>query len=55
MERLDNSVFSEVVVTDSIPLPPNASKKIRVVSTAEMFADVIHRVESYESISSLFK
>ena len=55
MERLDNSVFSEVVVTDSIPLPANASKKIRVVSTAEMFADVIHRVESYESISSLFK
>jgi ribose-phosphate pyrophosphokinase len=55
MERLDNSVFSEVVVTDSIPLPANASKKIHVVSTADLFADVIHRVESYESISSLFK
>ena len=55
MERLDNSVFSEVVVTDSIPLPANASKKIHVVSTAELFADVIHRIESYESISSLFK
>ena len=55
MERLDNSVFSEVIVTDSIPLPENASKKIKVVSTAELFADVIHRVESYESISSLFK
>ena len=55
MERLDNSVFSEVVVTDSIPLPANASKKIKVVSTAALFADVIHRVESYESISSLFK
>ena len=54
-ERLDNSVFSEVVVTDSIPLPANASKKIKVVSTANLFADVIHRVESYESISSLFK
>ena len=36
-------------------LPANASKKIRVVSTAAMFADVIRRVESYESISSLFK
>ena len=55
MERLDNSVFSEVVVTDTIPLPANASKKIRVVSCAPLFADVIHRVESYESISSLFK
>ncbi len=55
MERLDNSVFSEVVVTDSIPLPAHASKKINVVSTASLFADVIHRVESYASISSLFK
>ena len=55
MERLDLSVFEEVVVTDSIPLPANASKKIRVVSSAALFADVIRRVESYESISSLFK
>ena len=55
MERLDNSVFEEVVVTDSIPLPANASKKIHVISTAGLFADVIHRIESYESISSLFK
>ena len=55
MERLDNSVFKEVVVTDSIPLPANASKKITVVSTADLFAEVIRRVESYESISSLFK
>ena len=55
MERLDNSVFEEVVVTDSIPLPANASKKIKVVSTAPLFADVIRRIENYESISSLFK
>ena len=55
MERIDNSVFEEVVVTDSIPLPANASKKIKVVSTAELFADVIRRIENYESISSLFK
>lgn len=55
MERLDKSVFEEVVVTDSIPLPADASKKIHVVSTAGLFAEVIHRVESYESISSLFK
>lgn len=55
MERLNNSVFEEVVVTDSIPLPENASSKIKVVSTANLFAEVIKRVESYESISSLFK
>ena len=55
MERLDNSVFEEVWVTDSIPLPQDASSKIKVISTAPMFADVIHRIENYESISSLFK
>ena len=55
MERIDNSVFEEVVVTDSIPLPKDASKKIKVVTTAHLFADVIHRIENYESISSLFK
>lgn len=55
MERIENSVFEEVVVTDSIPLPANASKKIKVVSTADLFADVIRRIENYESISSLFK
>lgn len=54
MERIDNSVFSEVVVTDSIPLPNNVPSKIKVLSTANLFAEVIHRVETYESISSLF-
>ena len=54
-ERLDNSAFSEIYVTDTIPLPANASKKIKVVSTANLFAEVIHRIESYESISTLFK
>ena len=54
-ERLDNSAFSEIYVTDTIPLPANASKKIKVVGTANLFAEVIHRIESYESISTLFK
>lgn len=54
MKRLDDSVFNEIVVTDSIPLPENASRKIKVVSTADMFANVIHRLENFESISSLF-
>ena len=54
MERIDKSVFEEVVVTDSIPLPAERSSKIKVLSTAELFAEVIHRNESYESISTLF-
>lgn len=53
-DRLESSPFSEVVVTDTIPLRRQSSK-IKVLSTAELFAEVIHRVENYQSISSLFK
>ncbi|PKP47211.1 MAG: ribose-phosphate pyrophosphokinase [Bacteroidetes bacterium HGW-Bacteroidetes-1] len=53
-ERIEKSPFEEVVVTDTIPLK-NESKKIKVLSTADLFAEVIRRVENYESISSLFK
>ena len=53
MERIDNSVFDEVVVTDTIPLT-NPSKKIHVISTAELLAEVIKKVENYESLSEFF-
>lgn len=53
-ERIEASPFTEVVVTDTIPLKVH-SPKIKVLSTAELFAEVIRRVENYESISSLFK
>jgi ribose-phosphate pyrophosphokinase len=53
MEKIDNSVFDEVVVTDTIPLK-NPSKKIHVLSTAELFSEVIKKVENYESLSEFF-
>ena len=53
MERIDNSVFDEVVVTDTIPLK-NPRKKIHVLSTAELLAEVIKKVENYESLSDFF-
>jgi ribose-phosphate pyrophosphokinase len=53
METIEKSVLSELVVTDTIPLQ-RESKKIKVVTTAALFAEVVKRVESYESISSLF-
>ena len=53
MEKIDNSVFDEVVVTDTIPLK-NPSKKIHVLSTAELLAEVIKKVENYESLSEFF-
>jgi ribose-phosphate pyrophosphokinase len=53
-ERIEESPFTEVVVADTIPLKQQLDK-ITVLSTAKLFADVIGRVESNKSISSLFK
>lgn len=52
-DRLENSQLTELIVTDTIPLK-QASPKIKVLSVAELFANVIGRVASHESISSNF-
>ena len=52
-ERIEKSSFTQVVVADTIPLKLESSK-ITVLSTANLLAEVIHRVQNYESISSLF-
>jgi len=52
-ERIENSQLLELIVTDSIPLKKQ-SKKIRVISCADLFADVMKRVHNNESISSKF-
>jgi len=54
LERIEKSPILEMVVTDTIPLKKE-SNKVKVLSTASLFAEVIKRVESHESISSLFK
>ena len=56
-ERLANSKLTEVVVSDTIPLTsdPNVdTSKIKVISVAELFADVIDKVYNYQSISTSF-
>jgi ribose-phosphate pyrophosphokinase len=52
-ERIENSILTEVIVTDSIPLKQESSK-IKVISIASIFADVINKVYNYQSISSNF-
>ena len=52
-ERIDASSLSEILFTDSIPLRKH-SDKIRVVSTASVFAEAIKRVINHESISILY-
>ncbi|MEY4604313.1 MAG: hypothetical protein RIT43_1605 [Bacteroidota bacterium] len=52
-ERIENSKLTELVVTDTIPLKRQSSK-IRVLSTADLFSDVIKRLVNNQSISSHF-
>ena len=52
-KRIENSQIKELIVTDSIPLKKK-SDKITVLSSSSLFADVIKKVYSYESISSNF-
>ncbi|MCF1190115.1 ribose-phosphate pyrophosphokinase [Mangrovimonas sp. AS39] len=52
-ERLENSKLEELIVTDSIPLKQE-SKKVRVLSCADLFADVMYNVHYNKSISSKF-
>ena len=52
-ERLTNSKITELIVTDTIPLKQQHDK-IRVLSTADLFADVIRRMVNNQSISSHF-
>lgn len=53
VKKIDNSSLVEVIVTDTIPLKVH-SDKITVLSTAALFADVIHRNIRCESISTHF-
>jgi ribose-phosphate pyrophosphokinase len=54
-ERLAKSSIKELVVTDTIPLKQNKNtEKIKVLSVAELFADVINKVYNFESISEKF-
>lgn len=52
-ERLENSKLEELIVTDSIPLSQESSK-IRVLSCADLFANVMQKVHHNKSISSQF-
>lgn len=53
-ERIEDSVLEELIVCDTIPLRQN-SKKIRVLSVADLFAKAITSVNEHGSISELFR
>jgi ribose-phosphate pyrophosphokinase len=53
IERIKNSVLDEVIISDTIPFKKTC-KKIRVLSTAKLFAEVIRRIVYNESVNKLF-
>ncbi len=56
VKRIDESPLLELVVTDTIPLSPDArdSEKLHVVSIAQLLGEAIRRINNEESVSSLF-
>jgi ribose-phosphate pyrophosphokinase len=56
VKRIVDSPLSEVIVTNSIPLPEEAKTtgKFKVVSIARLLAEAIRRIHNSDSVSSLF-
>ncbi len=56
VENIENSELDELVVTDTIPLSPQARacSRIRQVSIAEMLAETMRRINADESVTSLY-
>ncbi|KPM32315.1 Ribose-phosphate pyrophosphokinase [Croceitalea dokdonensis DOKDO 023] len=52
-EKIEKSQLKELIITDSIPIEVK-SDKVKVLSCANLFADVMHRVHHNTSISSKF-
>jgi ribose-phosphate pyrophosphokinase len=52
-ERIEKSSLEELIVTDTIPLR-RENPKVKVLTVADIFADVIEKVYNYQSISSNF-
>ncbi len=52
-EKIEKSKLLELIVTDTVP-KIKSNGKIKVLSWAALFADVMHNVHNNESISSIF-
>ena len=52
-DKIEKSQLTELIVSDTIPLKKKSSK-IKVLSVADLFADVIDKVYNYQSISASF-
>jgi len=57
VERIMASPIERIVVTDTVPLSPEAAAcgKVEVVSVASVFAEAIRSIHSNDSVSRLFR
>ena len=56
VEKINNSEMEQLVITDTIPLPPEKqSPKITVLTMADAIGDVILNIQAHRSVSLLFK
>ena len=54
IERIENSVFKEMVLLDTIPVRDTSCKKIVSLPVAPLFADAIERIYEDKPVSPLF-
>ena len=52
--RVDGSTLTELVITDSQPIPAVEARKIRQLTIAPLIAEAIRRIADESSVSSLF-
>lgn len=56
LQRIKDSAFTKVVVTDTLPAPANdAGGKIEVLSIAPLFGEAIKAIFADESVSAIFE
>jgi hypothetical protein len=55
IERISEANVREVVLTDTVPLPPfKRLSKITTISVAPLFGEAIRRINEGESVGALF-
>lgn len=55
IDRIQNSVIKELIITNTIPLPENKqTNKIKTISVAPVFAEAISRIYRNISVSKIF-
>ncbi len=58
LEKIENSVIKQMVVTDTIPLPENIlerTHKIQQVSIADMISDTIDAISNHKSVAKVYQ